>query len=217
MPAEHYRPDGGLYQGYYCSICGAPGVNMVGTGHGIGQCTPNPELVSELRKANAREPSYVTVYPNKEPEMKLGEKLKKTLGELEQAKIKGLEAQAAADMEAVRRARADVEDWLEHVKNDLVSQINLGRVPLKRVTDYNRQIWLREANKGHSSNFDLWSKFRQFWVTEGLEPVIEEAHDGIGMDSWINLTVKVLPARPRTVDTFSAGLKGSLGVGEYRG
>jgi len=133
--------------------------------------------------------------------MKLGDKLKKTVEELERARITGIEAQAAADMEAIRRARADVEDWLEHVKNDLVSQINHGRVPLKKVTDYNRQVWLREAHKGHASNLDVWSKFRQFWITEGLEPVLEEAHDGVGVDAWINLTVKVLPPRPRNFST----------------
>lgn len=189
MPAEHYRPNG-LAQGYYCTTCGAGGVNMVGTGHGVGICEPNPELVAELRNLNSGEPP-----------MKLGDKLKKTVEELERARITGIEAQATADMEAVRRARADVEDWLEHVKNDLVSQINRGRVPLKKVTDYNRQIWLREAHKGHASNLDVWSKFRQFWITEGLEPVLEEAHDGVGVDAWINLTVKVLPPRPRNFST----------------
>ena len=123
--------------------------------------------------------------------MNLGEKLKQTLLELEQAKIKGIEAQAAVDMEAVRRARADIEHWLEHIKSDLVTQINLGRVPLKKVKDYNRRTWLQEASKGHSSNHDLWDKFTQFWISEGLEPVLQDAHDGMGIESWINLTVKV--------------------------
>ena len=135
------------------------------------------------------------------PSVKLGDKLKKTLEDLEQARIKGLEAQAAADMEAIRRARAEVEDWLERVRVDLVSQIETGRVPLKKVKDYSRQQWLRGANKGHAANHDLWIKFKAFWVKEGLEPVLEEAHDGVGMESWINLTVKVLPARPRSIET----------------
>ncbi len=132
----------------------------------------------------------------------LGDKLKKTLEELDQARIKGIEAQAAADMEAIRRARSDLEDWLEHVRVELVSQIERGRVPLKKVKDYGRQDWLRSANKGHATNHDLWTKFRAFWVKEGLEPVLEEAHDGMGQESWINLTVKVLPARPRN---FASG------------
>lgn len=133
------------------------------------------------------------------PAPKLSEKLKKTLEELEQARVKGIEAQAAADMEAIRRARADLEDWLEHVRVELVSQIERDRVPLKKVRDYNRQDWLRSATKGHATNHDLWTKFRAFWVKEGLEPVLEEAHDGVGVESWINLTVKLLPPRPRGV------------------
>lgn len=135
--------------------------------------------------------------PSSADKPKLGDKLKKTLDELEQARIKGLEAQAAADLEAVRRVRADLEDWLEHVRVDFVSQIERGKVPLKKVTNFGRQDWLRSASRGTAPNHDLWSKFKQFWVSEGLEPVIEEAHDGMGRESWINLTVRVLPPRPR--------------------
>lgn len=51
-PAEHYREDGTLAQGYYCSRCGAPGVNMLASGHGHGRCPPNPELIAKLRKMN---------------------------------------------------------------------------------------------------------------------------------------------------------------------
>lgn len=136
------------------------------------------------------------------PSVKLGDKLKQTLEELEQARIKGIEAQAAADMEAIRRTRAELEDWLEHTRLEFVSQIERGKVPLKKVKDYGRQEWLRSANKGHASNHDLWSKFRNFWIKEGLEPFLEEAHDGMGQESWINITVKVLPPRPRN---FASG------------
>lgn len=131
--------------------------------------------------------------------MTLGEKLKKTLTELEQAKIKGIEAQAAADLELIRRVRKDTEDWLEHAKGELVSQINCERVPLKKITDYNRRVWLQDVIKGHASNFDLWSNFRQFWLKEGLEPVLQEAWDGGGIESWINLTVTILPPKARGI------------------
>jgi hypothetical protein len=136
-------------------------------------------------------------FKSKNTQPTLGEKLKQTLTDLEQANIKGVEAQAAADMEVIRRARADLEDWLEHLRFDLVAQIERGQVPLKKVKDYNRQTWLRSANKGHAANHDLWTNFRNFWAKEGLEPVLKEAHDGVGIESWINLTVEVLPPRPR--------------------
>jgi hypothetical protein len=54
MPAEHFRPDGSLAQGYFCLLCGASGVNMYGTDHGHGKCEPNPELVKALLEANNR-------------------------------------------------------------------------------------------------------------------------------------------------------------------
>jgi hypothetical protein len=40
-------------EGYFCSRCGAGGVNMMASGHGEGKCEPNPDLVAELRRANA--------------------------------------------------------------------------------------------------------------------------------------------------------------------
>jgi len=52
MAAEHIRPDGGLYHGYYCLRCGAGGVNMYATGHGPDLCEPNPELVASLNQIN---------------------------------------------------------------------------------------------------------------------------------------------------------------------
>lgn len=47
MPAEHYRPDGKLAQGYYCGTCGQSCSMM-----GHNSCEPNPKLVQELKKAN---------------------------------------------------------------------------------------------------------------------------------------------------------------------
>lgn len=55
MIAEHYRPDGSLAYGYWCARCGAPGVNMLASGHGIGKCEANPDLVDQLREVNSAE------------------------------------------------------------------------------------------------------------------------------------------------------------------
>lgn len=60
MPEEHRRPNGDLAQGYYCARCGAPGVNMLATGHGPGKCEANPGLVEELRKINSEGTQDVT-------------------------------------------------------------------------------------------------------------------------------------------------------------
>jgi len=129
--------------------------------------------------------------------MKLGDKLKQTLVELEQAKINELNAQHQADMEKIRKARADTKDWLDNVKENFIIDIEAGKVPLKKVENYDRKEWLKRARQGQAENQDLWNDFRQYWRSEGLEPEVTEAHDGAGIKDWINLTVKVLPDRVR--------------------
>jgi transcriptional accessory protein Tex/SPT6 len=129
--------------------------------------------------------------------MLLGEKLKKTLKELERAKIFSLDEQAAADMKKIRQERADTELWLDQIKQNLIDQIEKDQIPLEKIKDHHWQSWLNQAKNGKAANSDLWNKFKQFWNKEGLEPVLEEAHDGMGMQSWINLTVKILPPRAR--------------------
>lgn len=52
MPAEHHRPDGGLYQGYYCISCGRGALNMLGTGHDPCPNAPQPKLVEALAVIN---------------------------------------------------------------------------------------------------------------------------------------------------------------------
>lgn len=55
--SEHYRPNGKLSQGYFCSNCGQP-CNMYASGHRssldwtVTLCKSNPKLVAQLRMAN---------------------------------------------------------------------------------------------------------------------------------------------------------------------
>lgn len=139
--------------------------------------------------------------------MTLGEKLKQTLEELERARIEGLEKQAKADIEKIRREREDISDWLDHKSSQIVSQIEDSRVPLVKVKNYERQEWLRKAIKGSAEHQDLWNEFIRYWKAEGLAPKLEEAHDGMGMESWINLTVTVLPPRVRGSSSGASGYR----------
>jgi cell fate (sporulation/competence/biofilm development) regulator YlbF (YheA/YmcA/DUF963 family) len=139
--------------------------------------------------------------------MKLGEKLKKTLDELEQAKIQGIEAQNRADMIKIRRERQELENFLNDIRETFVYQINEGRVPLEKIENFDRESWLKKAVKGDAEHQDLWNDFRQYWRSEGLEPKVSEAHDGMGMKSWTNLTVEVLPERPRLPGVTRSGYR----------
>lgn len=60
MPAEHYRPNGDLSQGYYCGVCGGK-VSMMGHNG----CTPNPNLVKLLDNANKKKPHFIIGYKEK--------------------------------------------------------------------------------------------------------------------------------------------------------
>lgn len=130
--------------------------------------------------------------------MKLADKLKETLDTLEKAKIKGIEARHKADMEKIKRERKKLEEWLNIIRDDLIKQIEEGRAPLRKVEYHRKQMWLKSVMVGNGEHQDLWDNFRRYWASEGLTPKLREGHDGMGIKSWINLTVEILPERPRT-------------------
>lgn len=138
-------------------------------------------------------------YKKEEHTMTLGEKLKATFEELEQARIEGAEAQHNADMEKVRRERADIKDKLDKIKDLFVTQIDAGKVPFKKIENYDWEKWIKDAaNTSRASHQDLWTEFKNFWAKEGLAIRINDAHDGGGLKSWINVTLVLLPARTRS-------------------
>lgn len=53
MLKEHYRLNGELAQGGFCTNCGAAGMSsMITPNHGKGKCEPDPTLVKYLKVAN---------------------------------------------------------------------------------------------------------------------------------------------------------------------
>jgi len=202
MPAEHIRPNG-LAQGYFCYTCGQS-CNMVGTGHGEGKCVPNPNLVKTLTYLNRGDKNM--------PTETLGQKLAATLDELEQAKIKGLEQQANADREKIRQERIKLSRLKDDTIATLTASIVEGKVPLVKIKDYDQKKWVQDAVKSKAAHQDIWDELTDWARKNALYIKIEDAHDGVGIESWINLTV--VPVRP---GTRSAGLKDDLGIGDYRG
>lgn len=186
MPAEHMRPTG-LSQGYFCLTCGMH-TNMFGTGHGDGKCEPNPTLVAELIKLNQKDSVM--------KQTTLGEKLAKTIDELEAAKIKALEEKAAADLAKVRKERQELFNFVDDFRQYLIDTIVAEKVPAKKVTGYDRQKWIREAVKGDAKHQDIWNGLRDWAREQRMVVIAREDHDGMGIDSWITLTVE--PVRPGT-------------------
>ena len=85
--------------------------------------------------------------------LRLGEKLKKTLDELEQAKIQRAEDKSRSNTIKIRRERQELENFLSNIRETFVYKINEGRVPLKKIENFNRQSWLKRAVKGDIAGF----------------------------------------------------------------
>lgn len=128
--------------------------------------------------------------------MKLGEKLAKTVDELEAAKIKKLEEQAAADLAKVRKERQELHNFVEDFRQYLIDTITADRVPAQKVKNYERQQWIRDAVKGTAKHQDIWNGLRNWAREQALTIIAREDHDGMGMESWITLTADAV--RPGT-------------------
>ena len=128
--------------------------------------------------------------------MKLGEKLAKTVDELEAAKIKKLDEQAAADLAKVRKERQELHNFVDDFRQYLIDTITADKVPAQKVKNYERQQWIRDAVKGTAKHQDIWNGLRNWAREQALTVIAREEHDGMGMESWITLTADAV--RPGT-------------------
>jgi len=122
--------------------------------------------------------------------MNLVDKLKATLTELDQAKVKGLEAQHLADMAKIRKERKKIQDTLNKWQTNIVTDIESGKIPYIKISDYNLKSWIHAAIKGNAKHQELWQEFVSFWDNEQLTVSTTHQHDGVGIKDWIELTVK---------------------------
>jgi frataxin-like iron-binding protein CyaY len=122
----------------------------------------------------------------------LSEKLRTTIKVMEEAKIKGVLAQAAADRAKLEAQRNELELYLEIIKKNLVLQIEAGQVPKYIVNDYGRQREWKSAKEGTAKFYSVWTDFFGWFENEGLELTISYDHDGVGIDSWLVISAKPL-------------------------
>jgi hypothetical protein len=119
----------------------------------------------------------------------LGNKLKKTLDELEDAKIKNIGDQANADLEKIRKAKQEKTDLINKIKEKFVEQIENNKVPYTKITDYTLQEWIRSAQKRNAEFQEIWDYFVGYFKNEKCAVMVKEEHDGQGMANWIVLTL----------------------------
>lgn len=133
----------------------------------------------------------------KVPGTTLGDKLKQTMNELEEARLKTLEEKANADMAKVRKEKAKKERLVSRIQNRIVAAIEAGKVPLVKIEAHDEQEWIRKAEKGKAEYQDLWSRLIQDLGQEKLRLVVSEGHDGMGVKGWINVSVE--PSKDKIV------------------
>jgi DNA primase catalytic subunit len=135
--------------------------------------------------------------------MTLGEKLKATFEELERAQIVGAEKQHNVDMEKIRKDRRTIKDKLDKINDLFIKQIEAGKIPWKKVEDYEWESWIKVAagSKELASHQDLWVDFKSFWEKEGLSLSINHGHDGIGTKIWLTITlvISVKESKPNAI------------------
>lgn len=119
----------------------------------------------------------------------LGNKLKKTLDELEAANIKKIEDQVNADLEKIRKDKKEKADRFDKIKEKFVEQIEQNKVPYMKITDYKVREWIRSAQKRNAEFQDVWEDFTNYFKNEKCSVVVKEEHDGAGMTGWMVLTL----------------------------
>lgn len=120
----------------------------------------------------------------------LGSMLKDTLNELESANIKTLSAQAAAELDKIRKQKHEKSVFTDGIKELFKTQIETHKVPYKKVTDYTTAEWVRNAMKGTAEFQDVWNNLIFYFNKQQCALVVNEEHDGIGMAGWIVITLK---------------------------
>lgn len=149
--------------------------------------------ITELAKEHKKQ-SRTFVNPPKSPEKpSLGDLLQETITELENARIKGAEAQASAELEKIRKERKKRQKFVKDIKDTIVKAIESGKVPLYKVSVGDKKSWVEAAEKGKAEFQDLWSNLIQELGQEKLRLKVTLGHDGVGMEEWLNITVEPRP------------------------
>lgn len=121
--------------------------------------------------------------------MPLGEKLIQTLKEIEEAETREAEARDAAQAAKIRKEREACERLVARAKEHIETKIEGGGVPAFKIENYDHQKWVRAGQAGTARHQDIWDGLQVWAHDEMLDLVLRDDHDGVGMKSWITLTV----------------------------
>ena len=141
-------------------------------------------------KECTRTMKYYVTQADKAPS--LGALLSQTLNELEQAKIKGLEAQANADLEKIRKERADLTQFINKIADDITESVTAGKVPMIKVSAYDRMCWLKSARSMavKAAHQDIWDGLVAWANSNDLNITVTDDSDTShgGHHSWVDIS-----------------------------
>lgn len=126
--------------------------------------------------------------------MTLGNILKNTIDQkLRTEEKKKLEKQLREETKE-KQERDELQRYLQHIKDQMIASIKDGKIPSYSVNAYHKQSWVISAVTPNTTakNQDLWDEFHQFWKSEDLDVIVKNDHDGIGMKSWITISLNPL-------------------------
>jgi hypothetical protein len=143
----------------------------------------------------------------------LFEKLQKTEKLLTEAKITTMAEKEKADLEKIKKEKEEYQSFVNSIKDQIIENIENEKVPVIKIKDYNKRKWINEAKEGKAKYNSLWSEMVRYFKDERLSIIVNDAHDGMGMEEWTTITVELIYNGYRN----QHGLKADLDVGEYRG
>jgi len=123
--------------------------------------------------------------------MRLGDKLKSTIAAREEAARVEAELKRRREDEKSRRERAKILEWLRDWKTDTIHAIENGHEPVSvRIPRYVNDYSTGSIGSTKHPHHDLLLPFLSWAQEEGLDLRILSNHDGGGMESWWEISVK---------------------------
>jgi len=123
--------------------------------------------------------------------MRLGDKLKGTVAAREEAARVEAERKRREAEEKTRRERAKILEWLRDWKNVTIHAIETGHEPKPvRIPRYVNDYSTGSIGLPKHPHHDLLLPFLDWAKDEGLDLRILPNHDGGGMESWWEISVR---------------------------
>ena len=124
--------------------------------------------------------------------MKLGQRLQNIIDEKNREKANAKALEEKRRLEEKARVRARRIHMVDAAINVFVDSIESGKIPTYMVKNYDDQRWIENAVAKTADDQSVWDIFTQWAKDNGLQVVVKHYHDGVGIRSWIVLSVEPL-------------------------